>query len=648
MKQIALALLLATAAHASPFRYSRAVTPGAKGPNRLEADVTLIAGSQPDLRDVRLFDAQNREVGYLLVPPELNEPLWLGGRILPIASTKNTSGFEVDLGRATNVDRLKLEGIAAPFLKHATLEGSGDRAHWTLLADATVFELPDEKLRNLEIEFAAGEYRYLRVTWDDRASARVSGNIKPSARIHDSATPPASLWAHLQFQERASEPGKSRYRLELPGPHLPVTSIEVADASGGDVFRNAQITEPRFDNGQVTPVPLGSGTLRRAQREGAVASEMEIPVATPAGRELHLVIDNGNNPPLRVTQVRARLAPQPWIYFESPDGAPLELRYGNDSLSAPAYDVEASRPYVHERKTAIAKVATAPGLDYIIDRPGAPIPLGGPIDREQFRVSRKIQQGPVGLSVLLLDADALANSLTLADIRIADESGHQVPYIVERRAEPWPVKLKIPERASEGKLSIYRFALPYDTWPAGTRFVLTTGVRVFEREVTLRGAGDDHRNRQPVILGTAMWRTSDPELLPPPLSFDVPMFGARAIELVVDEGDNAPLSIDSAQLLFPSSALRFYNPGTQLFLLYGNRQASAPRYDLALLAPRLFGQTARELGMAPAGATAAPDEESRARKFFWIGIAVAAIVLIVMLVRLLKPVGGGEEPGSLG
>src|SRR5204862_6735736 len=101
--------------------------------------------------DVRLPDAAGREVPYLLLHPAAPPPIWKSSTILPVASTKTTSGFEADFERATHLDRVEITGIAAPFLKRLRVEGSGDRAHWVVLApDATIFNLPDEKLRNLE------------------------------------------------------------------------------------------------------------------------------------------------------------------------------------------------------------------------------------------------------------------------------------------------------------------------------------------------------------------------------------------------------------------------------------------------------------------------------------------------------------------
>ena len=125
------------------------------------------------LNDLRLFDASGRPVPYLLVQRR-QEPGWRDGRILPVAATKTTSGFEVDFGTASTIDRVRVAGISGPFLKRLTLEGSGDRAHWTLLqGEGTLFNLPDERISNEDLSFQPGAYRYVRVLWNDANSGRV-------------------------------------------------------------------------------------------------------------------------------------------------------------------------------------------------------------------------------------------------------------------------------------------------------------------------------------------------------------------------------------------------------------------------------------------------------------------------------------------
>lgn len=617
------------------FAGSQVVRPGAAGPNRLDVNIPLLAGASRDLHDFRLFDSQEREVGYLFVPPENRDAQWLDARLLPIVATKTASGFEADLGRATQVDRLRVEGITAPFLKRATVEGSGDRAHWTLLADATLFDLPDQQLKLDEVTFAPNEVRYLRVTWDDRSSARVTSVGRVTARVHASGGAPEPLREEVGFSKRTSEPGKSRYRIALPGPHLPIEAVEVRVANG-NVWREATITEPRLTGAQVVPIELGRARLKRAERWGSVAEELAVPVTSPEGRELELVVDDGNNPPLAISGIVIRLRPQPWIYFES-DGTLLHARYGDERLEAPKYDLEASRRFVRSAKVARAEWLGAAKRTVVEDAAPPPKFMGAPIDRKGFRYARAIDDEKPGLCVLLLDFHSLAQSRNLADVRIADERGNQVPYIVERRGAPLDVKIPVgPREVRDGK-SVYRIELPYSTLPLNTSLVITTTARVFEREVTLNWADN-------LPLGAETWRATDPDQLPPPLTFGGRL--ARVMELVVDEGDNAPLPIVGAKLIVPSYALRFTHPGGKLFLLYGNGALQPPRYDVALLAPRLFGGAAREIGLTPQKLPAEP-EEHRERKFFWIGIAVAALLLIALLAKLLAPLAR-EESQPLG
>jgi len=134
----------------------------------------------------------------------------------------------------------------------------------------------------------------------------------------------------------------------------------------------------------------------------------------------------------------------------------------------------------------------------------------------------------------------------------------------------------------------------------------------------------------------AQWRSVDPGTPPPPLSFDAAQLQARRVELHIHEGDNTPLDIRSAELVVESTALRFYHPGVPLTLVYGNADTARPQYDLALIAPRLFGQPATELALTPVHTPAETDTRLD-HQLFWIGIAVAALVLLIGRVRVLRP-----------
>jgi hypothetical protein len=663
---LAVALVLAAAAAAraaeAPSRFERPLVPAGPGANRAAVDMPLLAGASPmryagvlaggpafpawqgGLEDLRLFTASGREVPYLLLPPPVREERWEAASLLPIPATKASSGFEAELKAPRTIGRVRLEGLPRPFLKRFRLEGSGDRSRWTVLVpEGTLFDLPDEKLRRVEASFPPGEFRYLRVAWDDRMSGRVPLPRGVSVLVVEAPVPFLPDRASVAFSRAASEPGKSRYHLKLAGANLPIVALELG-VGPGHLLRDARVTEPRLAGGEVLPHLLGGGTLRQTTREAGTASDLRISIASPSGPDLDLVVSDGDNPPLDLESVEAILAPLPSIWFEAASADPLVARFGNPALSAPRYDLEAARgaagrtPAGEARWGALRDVASgAPPA------PASPLPeFGAAVDRTRFGRSRTIQSVKGGLNAVPLDAAILAHG-TLASLRIADAQGRQVPYLLERRDEPLTLELGSSDRAMKDgesrRVSSYRIALGFDSLPA-SRLVLSTSARVFERPVTVtvtrRDAG--RRDERVEALARAVWRHADPETAAPPLVLDLPALDVAAVTLSVDEGDNSPLPLAPARLLLPSYRLRFFAASDEeRTLLYGEPTLGSPRYDLALLAPRLVGVASNDASLGPERVNAVPAPGARDRKLFW-GILVAAVLaLLVLLGRLLRP-----------
>ena len=633
----------------------RGVEPGGAGGNRLEVDVELLAGAADGLRDLRFFSASGIEVPYLLLEQPRGERKWKDGRILPLSHTRWSSGFEVDLGEQAMVDRIRIEGLPAPFLKRVRLEGGGDRSRWTLLQDeATLFDLPDESLSLLELDFEPGEYRYLRVTWSDRSSGRLPLPRRVEARLLPGPQPPPPLIADLGFEKRASEPGHSRYRVVLPAPGLPIVSLEL-EVGDSRVLRRARVTEARLVGSEIRPHELGETTLRRVVHDDLVASQMEIAISQPVEDELEIEIDDGDNPPLELKKITARFAPQPWIYFESVDGGELTARYGAPGLRAPHYDLEALRQAFGSEKLArdvqLARfgagrelvVTASPEELAIADAVGG----GAKIGLDGFQIRRGVEPGPLGLNALRLDPAVLAGSGHLGDLRIVDGSAVQVPYILEKLGEPTIVDLDGPApitRKGGHQQSVYGLTLPFATLPAAVLTIDTTA-GVFERRVRL--VREEQRNpRDPpvvVTLDEQIWRNLDAGREAPPLSLRVPARAGSELMLVIDEGDNSPLQIASPKLYLPTYRLRFIRRSDDdLWLMYGRDGLAAPRYDLALLAPRVLGVRVPEVELSEVTEELPTITGGRIGTFvFWGALVLVLVVLLGLVARLLR-----REPGE--
>jgi Protein of unknown function (DUF3999) len=672
------------------FKYERPIVTSGSGPRRLAVDVTLLAGANPfrvvsrttnasgepsvqvagGLSDLRLFDPAGREIAYILVQPPPSEPEWKTGDILQVAPVETekekTSGFEADFGQASTIDRFRIAGLRPPFLKRVRIEGSGDRAHWTLLvSEGTLFDLPAERLRQLELGFEAGSYRYVRVTWDDTRSGRLPLPGAAQARLVATAAEPPAMAAAVTFERRPNEPGSTRFRIRLPAARLPIVALQL-EVGGGHLLRRATVEEARMGGGEVLPVTIGEAMLRRVVQDNITASALKIPIEPPAESTVDLIVNDGDNPPLDLKGVTAVFATLPWIYFES-DGTDLAARYGNTTLAAPRYDLEATRDRLRIDTVADARWADARARTTEETAGGAPPPLpttGALLDVSEFKYLRAIPPGDPGLLVVPLDAAALAHSVgparRFADVRIVDDSGRQIPFLVERPSEPLSLDVAI-ERSptiprslgpGAGTRSVYRVRLPIDR-VSSARLVLTTSARVFERRITVaRERAPSTRRRDPWIetLADATWVHADQDKPTPELTLRLGgEIDTNELLLVVEEGDNSPLPIAGARLLLPAYRLRLYRDrGASLRLAYGRSDLTPPRYDLALLAPQLLGVTATEVN--PAGEQAGPAASAAAQlspRIFWGVLLVSVLVLLAMIVRLVrKESGQAAQPSS--
>jgi hypothetical protein len=528
--------------------------------------------------------------------------------------------------------------------------------------------LPDEGLRQTSLAFAAGPYRYFRVTWDDTNSARVANPATVEARSAGPVSGPAPTTFSATVERRPSEPGLSRFRVRLPAPRLPVVALDLdvgAGTTGGRVYRQASVGESRFAGLEAAPVELGRMTLTRVTRDGLTAAALRIPIAAPSEAELDLTIEDGANEALDVRGVSVVLAELPWIYFEAPPGRVL-ARYGDLKLPAAVYDLEAARNTIDLAKLPQAKFAdggalrtTAPATT--ASDPAAIAP-GPSLDPAAFKFVRAVNaavegsEKASGLVALPLDSHVLAHSRgassRFSDVRVLDSAGRQVPYIVERRSEPLSMALTLKPASEEtvravkegtdgGQRSVYIVAMPDAGLPAAT-LVLETSARVFQRTVRLgvvRPADRDRREPYFDARQLTVWRNADDQAPARRLTLRVESPRQDDVVLAVDEGDNPALPLTGARLLLPSYRLRFYqDAGAVLRLAYGRDDLQAPQYDLALLAPRVMGAAAREVSVAGAGAATSPDAAAgfASPRAFWFVLGGAVFVLLGLIVRLLR------------
>ena len=242
----------------------------------------------------------------------------------------------------------------------------------------------------------------------------------------------------VQLEKRPSEPQRTRYHLTLPGARLPIVALRL-DVGGTYVFRRAAVTEARLTAWQAEPVTIGRSALVREGTAGVLAAADS---AALAARDRFA--RSRTRPTRRSTSdsITAELAELPWIDSEA-DG-PVTARYGDTSLAAPVYDLEAARASIDIERVPEAHWASAsaeapsPSASPLTSA-GLPV-AGAPLETSTFKYAREIAAGDAALVAVPLDAAALAHSAgpqgRFGDLRIVDGSDRQFPWLIERGAEP--------------------------------------------------------------------------------------------------------------------------------------------------------------------------------------------------------------------
>jgi hypothetical protein len=170
---------------------------------------------------------------------------------------------------------------------------------------------------------------------------------------------------------------------------------------------------------------------------------------------------------------------------------------------------------------------------------------------------------------------------------------------------------------------------------------ITSPTPVFERYIrSSQERRDSFGNKFTSPLAARTWSHRPNDLPPLKLSFDQRWSG-DSIVIETDNGDNAPIQIDSAKIELDVTALVFKTTDpAPVHLYYGNTRAGSPRYDLRLVENDLttvtpvLGKLESEEALS---SSPAPDDSPspRGTPWLWAALSVVVIGLIAVMAKLL-------------
>jgi len=638
-----LCLFAATTALALPvneWAYRQPVQVPAGGLVKFDVPAATLDAARADLADLRLLDPQGREVPLLLEQPRAPQAVARKARATTISLEEQRTVVLVETGFDGTLDSVTLHTADESFVKAATVEGSDDKATWTTLV--TKHPLYGTTSGGGRIVLPPGKWRWLRLTMDDRRAEAVAVSGVEIGGLADDLAVPAT--ETLSLRARDETPGETRLTLTLPARNLNVAALVLT--TGEPIFqRRVRVVQSRFEEQGIVESQVAAGTISRAAGVGGENLRIAMERVLPE-REVVLVIDNEDNPPLPVAEVRALVRPVRLV-FHAAEAGEYRLLVGNARATAPRYDLAAfagELSKLHPVALQIGGLVPQPEF-----APSAPLPevptQGSPLDVAPWTYRKAVRPSAAGVQQLELDAEVLAHAAgDFSDLRLVN-AGSQVPYVLQRTSLTRAVKVTV-EAAPDAKrptVSRWKLTVPQSDLPV-VRLTATLGGTLFQRTVRLSSNEEDRRgNAWEQTLGHATW-TQTPSRRTKTFSLGLSSRVGDTLWLETDNGDNPALALEQVELHYPVTRVLFKTTAAQpLALYYGNARISAPRYDLSLVGGTLL---AAEKTVPALGAEETLKEVSggsRALKahagwLFWGGLAVVVVVLLLVVAKLLpKP-----------
>jgi hypothetical protein len=265
---------------------------------------------------------------------------------------------------------------------------------------------------------------------------------------------------------------------------------------------------------------------------------------------------------------------------------------------------------------------------------------GAAIDTRMFSHRRRVEvvPSPEGLSRIPLEpSDLAALRPDLADLRLIDAEDRQWAYLRQNDARVVFSDLQITGLESEDRRSRYDIEVPEGVL-AIDRIEIETEATYFDRAFTLLGRLEDGRNRQ-LARGRLVRRAGDPR----PPAMRVEPVRITALQLEIEDGNDAPLDIDRLEARSSAPDVYIAAPAGTYHLLLGLPDAEMPVYELERIRSTILAVPAEEAvlgGLEANPEFSAASRISRSGGFqqllLWGVLGLAVLILIAMTLRAAR------------
>ncbi|MBI5639146.1 MAG: DUF3999 family protein [Nitrospirae bacterium] len=393
------------------FKYSTAIQGPLRGNTlyRVHLSSGILQRCVSACNDMRLFGPDNHEIPYVIIENRLSEAKIESypAEITAYDETREEAVITMKLPEKFEpVSLLFLDIEEHDFKKHIIIEGSHDARTWEMIGEDAVYDFHSQvDLRKTEIRFPKSSYRYYRLRLidgkgmaADRENIRLKYNgldfsvnnvrgkkirisrIIAKTSFEKETAPVYDELILTAFSQQTDKQGNTVIILETS---IPFDRI-IFELSNPYYFRKVGVYYS--DTGKNSSYRLlTQGYLYRFPLSGLTETRAHIEYSATGQRFYRFVIENHNNPPLEIRQIRLAWVQKNLFFVALKDAPAYSLCFGSPAAEKPVYDLPNFINQGNWFKHASEKSATAQLLENPAYQPGIPKDIRSSIEKNILR-----------------------------------------------------------------------------------------------------------------------------------------------------------------------------------------------------------------------------------------------------------------------
>lgn len=350
-------LALFSASAQNTFKYAAAIPKtDSAGFYKISLQPAFVAKSNAALSDIRIVDQKGYFVPYITTdnPPQpANEKFVVFPRVVATLKTDTGTSYIIENRQSLPVNMLWVKLRNTAVKRTVNLSGSDDLQRWFAIEEDVPLQQAGLNSRGAYLQslsFPASNYRYLKLLVNDK-----------------NKTPLKFLEAGIYTEQSVS---KSYF--EVPDVRVSqkdsnkVTYIDIRLNDNYLVNKvDINIAAPKYYKRDAAVYQVDKQTRTLVSKAELSSGKSNSLLFAAKGNELELQIDNGDNLPLSINNIKVFQADQFIVsYLEA--GQSYQLLTGDKKAAAPDYDLKFFIDSIHQRIPEISHTAVIKNITYQI------------------------------------------------------------------------------------------------------------------------------------------------------------------------------------------------------------------------------------------------------------------------------------------